>query len=801
MRKTLNKITSVLMITSLMLSTASCVQGGPKKNVKVIAADSPWYNGEIINVDVETDPARTVYFQNYRMAGADEKYVYVYVEGNYYVSDWSKVQKSSDFEFKEVLLIDRSTKETCKAIDLFSVLGVHEEPEYVLYSDGCLIAKCESWDPETGNYSKRDYYIDPETAEILDSRDTGVNDSLGNDIYYSMYSVGDYTVEVWFHYYCDPVTYCFLKICSPDGSEKEVEFKSPDENYYEAPAIFALDDTTALVPIPLSKGYKYYELDLTTCEYTECDAKDYDWLDLDKIQHCYSSPEGYVYYTTPNGVSKIDLKNKTDEQVFDFSWSDVNRQYLSYLEIAYCTDDYFLLCGEYNTPNMFTSQFVMNCAVIEFTKADTNPHAGKQILELYVADGEVDATLSDAIIKYNDTSNDCYIEISDRYTRGDYVDFSDINSQDDYDSAWLNADAALSDELAIDIINGEGPDIIMNTSALGQLNNDNCLVDLSPYLTDLDDTKYFTNIFEGAKTDGKLYQLPISITIEGIQTDPAYAGASGVGFTTEEYEQFLSDALNGSDAIESGQALYFAKLFGAMQGSFVKDGKIDLTGPEYAELAEYVKDHVWEKSVSWDLDYSEMSPEEYAMGKNWKTAYYCNCPTITGYLVKRTQIKNGTAILGIPSTDGRGPMFGANISVAVSSHSANIDACVDFVKLLLADDVQSALAYNDKIVLNRDALREVCGEAIEYYDTVTGSQSVFDYAQGTDVTILPILTTDDIDNLEGVIESCSGMNSSDAAINKILIEEMPAYFLDQKDLDAVIEIIQDRAQKVLDERG
>jgi Mg/Co/Ni transporter MgtE len=84
---------------------------------------------------------------------------------------------------------------------------------------------------------------------------------------------------------------------------------------------------------------------------------------------------------------------------------------------------------------------------------------------------------------------------------------------------------------------------------------------------------------------------------------------------------------------------------------------------------------------------------------------------------------------------------------------------------------------------------------------VTGSQSVFDYAQGTDVTILPILTTDDIDNLEGVIESCSGMNSSDAAINKILIEEMPAYFLDQKDLDAVIEIIQDRAQKVLDERG
>ena len=39
-----------------------------------------------------------------------------------------------------------------------------------------------------------------------------------------------------------------------------------------------------------------------------------------------------------------------------------------------------------------------------------------------------------------------------------------------------------------------------------------------------------------------------------------------------------------------------------------------------------------------------------------------------------------------------------------------------------------------------------------------------------------------------------------AAINKILIEEMPAYFLGQKDLESVVVIIHDRAQTVLDER-
>lgn len=785
----------------LLFSLTACViepknAACSSRSGEIITEDSPWFYGEFIDVDMGIDKSRTINYVFPRLVGVNDKYIYIYVDGEYY-TDWNNELTANDFVIKKISIIDRATKQTYKIIDLYNIPEFSCYPENVLYFEGELLVKGWYWDSEIEEYRSREYYIDPETETIVKTINYNYEDTRQFD---GSYTVGAYRIDSYY----SPIKAsegCSLSVCAPDGSVTDVIIEKSDENFYGVPVVLALNDTVALVPVAKAKGYKYFELDLTTCEIVECDAKEYDWLDLDKLLHSYSVSDGYVYYTTSSGVSKIDMKNKTDEQVLDFDWSDINRQYLTNLEIAYCSDDCFLLCGQYDSPNMFASQFVKNYAIVEFTKADSNPHAGKQVLELYVANGEVDSTLSDAVIEYNNASSDYYIEFTDRYDRSDYMDYSGINSQDDYDSAWINANASLSDELAIDIINGEGPDIIMNASALGQLNNDNCLVDLTPYLTDLDDNVFFTNIIEGAKTDGNLYQLPISITIEGIQTDPAYAGASGVGFTTAEYEQFLSDALNGSDAIDSGQALYFAKLFGAMQDVFIKDGKIDLTGSEYAELAEYVKNHVWENSVSWDTDFSEMTSEEYYMGKNWKTAYYCNCPTITGYFVKRTQIKNGTAILGIPSTDGRGPMFGASICVGVSSHAINIDACVDFVKMLLGDDIQSKLAYSDKIVINRNALREVCLEAIEYYDTVEGSQSVFDYAQGTDVAILPILTTDDIDNLEAVIESCSGMNSPDAEINKILIEEMPAYFLGQKDLYAVIEIIQDRAQTVLDERG
>ena len=212
----------------------------------------------------------------------------------------------------------------------------------------------------------------------------------------------------------------------------------------------------------------------------------------------------------------------------------------------------------------------------------------------------MNGTLYDAIIKYNEISSDYHIEFSDRYIMNAYSDFGDINSSDEYDSALLGANGKLSDALAMDIMNGEGPDILMNTSRLGQLNNDNFLIDLSVYTQELDSSKYYTNIINGAKTDGKLYQIPISYTIEGIQTSPEYAGKTKIGFTPGEYEKFISEELNGKDLIESGQAIYFTKLFTAMSDEFITGGRADFSSSRFADIAGYVKETVPQNSETWN---------------------------------------------------------------------------------------------------------------------------------------------------------------------------------------------------------
>ena len=534
---------------------------------------------------------------------------------------------------------------------------------------------------------------------------------------------------------------------------------------------------------------------------------------MDQCYNPFTANDGSLYFTSPVGIMKIDFKKKVTEQVLNYSWSDVNRSILSYLEIADISDGKIILCGENYGFEAYASNDTSSFVIVELTKADKNPHAGKTILELYSPYGYTEDKIADAILKYNETSTDYFIEVTDRYSSVDDSDYSNVESEDDSEFVSLNADSKMSNQLAMDIMNGVGPDILMNVSYYGQLNNPNYLADLTPYLGNIDSSKYFTNIIEAGKINGKLYNLPVCFQVEGIQTCSEYAGASGVGFTTEEYEAFVKDVLNGKDVITSGQAYYFAKIFTAMRDKFIVDGKVDFSGPEFAALAEYVKDNVIEKSKSWDEMYAE---EDYVYasgvgativkadrGYNENApAYYTNCYGMSNYLTTMADIKgSGDVILGMPSADGRGPMCTPYISVAVSAQAYNLDACGEFVKLLMSDEVQLDFAMKDNFVLSREAFRNTAEEAVKYFNE-NNINSIYGYYGDDELPDNRVkYTSEHIDTLEGIITNCSIMYAEDGEINKVLCEEMPAYFSGQKELSEVVAIAQERVQKILNERG
>lgn len=761
-----------MSLAAIILFTSCSFVDTPEQNRKV-SADSPWYNSQVFDVDMGLKPDREIYVPNMFFWGSDNKYFVVGSEGSYV----ELPNDATSFEyFENAIIVDRNTKEVVNTIDLGKIVDNngydHVINDGTFYANGILTVKTPS----------KELDFDPLTGDILATRDITTKD-IGFDS--KFYKVGEYTIEAARLWDDNNHNICNMIITSPDGNSSEVVLKEID-NDVTVVAILEIDNTTALIPAYTRKGNKFYKLDLLTNTFTTEKAEDYSWLDPNKLYDSLVGSDGMVYCRTDSGLSRINISVKAVEEVFAYNWCGINSAKLKRLQFVECSEESIILLGQtqlYSSNKNAPKEF----QIIELTKAEKNPNAGKTILELY-AHG-MDDNISEAISIFNMNNKDYFIEVVTRYDESIYnSDPSQMSNMDDREIETIQKNKNISNDIAMDIINGKGPDILINTSNYGQLNNPDYLVDLSPYVKDLDSNKYYTNIIEGSRIDGVLYQLPVSFIIRGIYTDEKEAGSSGVGFTLDEYQSFVDGYLNGTDIIFSGQAVRFAKLFGSMDDIFITNGKADFTKPEFAELADYVKNNVPEQGLEYGESFPTSVYEAQRYAQFTGTQGFCDFYEKNSYL--SGTIKNPT-ILGIPSIDGRGPMFSAMSSVAISKNAVNVEACGEFVKILLSDDIQNYMAMSDQFVLNRNAFRNAGEKAIESINN----------AGGFNPTNKVVLTTNEIDRVENVILSCSWIDSVNSSVSIILIEEMPAYFIGQKDLDSVIKIAQDRVQKVLDERG
>ena len=785
MGKMTSRIISCILLLSILFSIASCGKLSGK-NKKMITKDSPWFDCEVFRVGFEGDPDKKLAHKAESVIGCDEQYIIVEVFVDYEIPEG--LVEGKDYSYHEynnqvISVIDRASHKTVNTIDPAELFEMYEDLETVIYSDGIITVKTDM--------NERDY--DPKTGDVLASRKAVKDSSMDYSVISSIYKTGDYKIVSDLYSPNEGFSYCKLTITTSQGQSFKTELKEPGRDI-EVSDIIQLSETEILVSAYSGLAKIYYEVDLVSGAVKTADNKEYEFLDNVDSWSSFHAPDGMIYYPTDYGIMGVNVKTKTVEEALNYSWSNVNTGLVNWSYLIDCSKDSFLVMATDNPDGLYADETVNEMCFIEFNRAASNPHAGKTILELY-SFKDINVILGDAIVKFNEKNERCYLEPVSRYNYYDFIDFESA-SEDSYDSRMmedLNANGGLSNKLAIDIMSGTGPDILIGATRFEQLNNQDYLADLSPYVGSLDPDKYFMNIIDGAKKDGVMYQLPLSFAVKGIVTDSANAGKTGTGFTLEEYGKYLYGQLNGTDAIYCGRSFYFVTLFNSMSDVFIKNGKADFTVPEFRELADFVKDNVSEKGVLIDdllEDYSQ------------KNGVYTSCTGIGNLFSVQVMIKNKPVCLGVPSSDGRGPVFESDFSVAISKSASDIDACGEFVKILLSDDIQEAVAKNDKFVVNRDAFRKVGKIAFDYYNKGgRRCSNPYIYGGAWIYTSLGKLSEKDLDNFECIIESCSGRYSDDSPVSVILIEEMPAYFLGQKDLDSVIKIAQDRIQKVLDERG
>ena len=820
------KMLAAVLTASMLLPVVSCRKGRNKdsksRSGQKISEDSPWFESTVRKYDLGLVFEDPIWYINNQAVDYDDDHLIIETEGQYeeqIEGKYSQPARYIDF----ITVVDRHTQEVISQVDLTKNKPVGDIIDEAKYENGIITVKYGRFSSLSYTFSYYEKDIDAKTGEILETRDLGAEEKS----YSSRHTVNINGYEIEQTQYQDMSNYLEINIKTPDGLTKKFELRDDNINYYIAQFFSPVSEKEMLFPVVTDDGFLFYEIDLTSMTLIKLEKENMDWLDLrDSVElMCFDEK---IYNCTNKGFSVVDFKNKTVKQIFDYSWCGANRNILAGLMPEELSEDRIVLMGFSNSNGKFSLSSQFEFWEVELKKSDKNPHAGKQVLELYIDGRSSSEAIADAILKFNDTNADYYIEVTNRYDEDrSYLagfwsiddalaqynanDHYNIKNEDDLERLKYSRGSELSDSLAFDIINGDGPDILMNVSQYGQLNNSDYLADLTPYIGNLAPDKYYTNIIDCSKVDGRLYQIPICYKICGIQTNEKYIGASGTGFTTGEYEAFLrnSDTLNGTDIITVGQPYYFARLFNAMSEKFIKNGKVDLSAPEFKILADYVRDNVPEKGRKWD-DNAEDITVVYGASYNIIGVDFLNdharlsaCSGLKDYIENMAKVSMGTAFAGIPSTDGRGPVIEPNISVAVSSQALDVDACGEFVKLLMAEEIQERYALDGRFVLSRNALRKAGAAAIEYYNGA-GGHNLFGVDQKS---FIPLknedrykFSTKNIDDVEKIILSCSTMNNVDPAIDIILIEEMPPYFLGQKDLDSVIKIAQDRAQKVLDER-
>ena len=541
----------------------------------------------------------------------------------------------------------------------------------------------------------------------------------------------------------------------------------------------------------------FYEMNLKTGNLIES-AKDYSWIQYELDKTKYIDGIGYVI-CDEEGLKKIDFGNKAKIEVFSFDSCNINRSEALNMKLLAMTDECIFLSAlaTHSLETVFSpNEGGENLYIL--TKEKENPHAGKTVLHA-TAMSFFTYSICEAVTAFNESNADYYIKLDNDYSVIKKVNSGEISYfDDDYEEKYYKLSSELSYQLAIDLMNGDGPDIVLDGAGIVHLNNSNYLTDLKK---EIKTDGLFENMIKASEYDGKLYQVPLGVTLTGIVVSKKDVAEDQYGFTFDQYKELVAGPCNGADPISiyADQTEYFVRCLNNMKDSYMEKGKVNFDTPAFRAFAEYTKDNVSPERIPGSDRLFLQAVENSKRTVRYEVGL--TIPTLATYMPDSiTEIK----VMGLPSYDGRGPSMTISLSVGISATTKEKKACLEFVNVLLSEEIQRSFGlYEETTPVRQTAYEAAASEAIEKYNSVY-KRYKNQYTRDMLFEMrYPFCEIDKkaVSDYEQMLRSCSVIDEGDAAITIIIKEEMPAYFTGQKSLDEVIKIINDRAKTYLNERG
>lgn len=783
----MKKIISVLLaatMTAGVLAMTACNSSKEGKKLSKneatkVEAGSEWfdYNENEIVVD-----KYSLFEIKSRFLKTDEGYVAA-CTGTYKVDDPDTSSFITDFGYRDEdgileLNFDGSVKDYTVIAPEDVGLGSKYSSSIsdICYYNGDVLCLVDGgfFDEETYNYSEKSvlYNFTKGKAEDISYITNKMADTASLD--YATYTDSGYMIAVDYDYTGTSNLYI-----AKDGEFiGEFNLSSMVTGYDGLARCYTKGDSIVVECINSSRMYVNFIIDTNTItasvENTDIEVPTY-------ISETWKSD----YYDEDGNLVEIETDgiHKGDELICDFANTYCNPAFLKLGSIVDVSDDHYAVVIRFNNLADHKNRIFF----VTFDKASSNPNAGKTILTAGFT-GELELTLGTAISEFNKTNPDYYV-LAKSYN----VSEDDVSNDKLEVNKNLSTTAIITNQLMIDMLNGDGPDILINTANYSQFNNDKFLMDLSSFVDEeFTEGVLFDNVIEASKTNGKLYQLPTTFAVNGIIMDAKNANGK-VGFTFDEFGSYVSDACNGNNPLApaGGRIEAFDSIYYPMAELMYDDkGNVDMKNGVFEQIASYCMDNIGEKQTGFVAPSNGM--ESASVRLNSFVSLNCIIP----YLFANP-MKTDLAFTGIPSTDGRGPSIVATSSVAVSTSCCDEDGAKAFVKSLLTNEKNYEQVLENPILVS--AAITTSNNLIGSYNNNYEMQ--LEMSTPSQLNAMGIYYYDPalIDEYIAILKTANCTVAVDMNIMVIINEEIQAYFAGQKSIDDVIDIIQNRAQTVVDE--
>ena len=804
MKRHLSGILSGVIVLSLILPTAF-ISGCSKKTETTssdlpteITSDMPWYESKLTYVTNDLDKYEHEYLFNFVLGIASDTIV-TRTQGK-------QITDPNDFtgnSFSEYLQFYDMNGDHLYDIDVIQMIK-DNNPDAdkaqvieVSLKDELVVLKTQH--TENNAIFSEIIYIDPKTGEIADTEDFDPALEEGNLIYSC--TVENKKIKI----INIPNREGGMPECAVNVAEGDNEFETINLNE-QLPFITIADvsdfvylgDGKLLLKITNTAYSEFVCLvDLNNMTATDIRGdSNYDWVNsVDILDYSYHEGTGNVAVCS-DGIKILDPDSKTEEMLISFDYCDINRFDVDEISLLSISDDKVILAGtsfrDEKAVELIAS--IPTTFVAVLTRSDSNPNTGKQVISAAFI-GEMSYPICEAIRQFNNQDHDGFIMLDKRYDYSTIEQNMVFEEDTDEDTHDLQVRSAMMNQLSLDLLAGEGPDIIFGAINYRQIDQSDVLLDLSENVTS---PSLYGNVMDFARTDGCLYQVPLAFGLEGIMVDSADVPSDAVGFTFESYNDYISGPCNGKDPNRMTRLTFMCTCIAEMSSTYQSGSGYNYNCDTFARTAEFVNNQILP---------DELDPEmllQNGAEENPYTSDFVTIRSTMGLIDMTSGCIDSQRIMGFPSEDGLGLLINVSDSVAVSAATALEADCRAFVELLMSDDIQNLFAENCGLSVNRNSQEEVCEPFAEGYTRWYDSLSELYTQSQLDLYGLPLSGVDsDLlkEQINSYIENAAGIRMLDAPVEIIVREEIQAYFAGQKTIDETMQIIQNRVDTFVNERG